>query len=187
MRKTTCTVVLAVMAAASLASEQPASDHPWYPSPQQVESDASEDTGAWVSQSWRSNQPWSADEEEKAAWKPQDTPAIGLAFTPESNLDEVDAAGLDVMLSLAQQQESPWLAKRQPPRRLGSLVDLYRSVARGLSPFVPNSKNQVLSASPERRSGRRPAACRFGPFGLVCWNAASRGAVMRQRSSQYGQ
>lgn len=162
-------------AAASLASEQPTSDHPWYPGPQP---DASEDTGAWGSQPWQTKQRWAGAEEEKT---------LGLTFTPETNLDEVDAAGLDVMLALAQQQESPWLAKRQPPRRLGSLVDLYRSVARGLSPFVPNSKNQVLSATPERRSGRRPAACRFGPFGLVCWNAARRGAVMRQRSSQYGQ
>lgn len=74
----------------------------------------------------------------------------------------------------------PWLAKRQPPRRLGSLVDLYRSVARGLDPFT----SKPVMASPERRSGRWPAACKFNPFSFVCWNSGRRGAVMRQRNLQ---
>ncbi|XP_045126839.1 uncharacterized protein LOC123513638 isoform X1 [Portunus trituberculatus] len=77
----------------------------------------------------------------------------------------------------------PWLAKRQPPHRLGSLVDLYRTVARGLDPFT----TKPVMATPERRSGRWPAACKFNPFGFVCWNSARRGPVMRQRPLQYTQ
>ncbi|XP_045597515.1 uncharacterized protein [Procambarus clarkii] len=173
--KRTCTVVLAVVAV-SVAVEQPSNDGTWLASLRPARPSATGDTGDWLSQDWHSQ------EDDEVPWGPQDT----LGFPPGSIEEQAEDAGLDILLGYPQ-PESPWLAKRQPPRRLGSLVDLYRSVAHGLSPFVPGTKGQVFSAAPERRSGRRPAACRFGPFGLVCWNAARRGTVMRQRSSQFSQ
>lgn len=77
----------------------------------------------------------------------------------------------------------PWLAKRQPPHRLGSLMYLYRTMARDLRSFT----TKPVMTTPERRSGRWPAACKFNPFGFVCWNSARRGPVMRQRPLQYTQ
>ncbi|CAL4065887.1 unnamed protein product, partial [Meganyctiphanes norvegica] len=89
-----------------------------------------------------------------------------------------------------------------PPKRLGSVVELYRSVAKGLQPFLRASYrntnadsrgmrelSQPIMEKPismrssrgslvgvdgrplVRRSvrRRRPAACKFSPFTLVCW------------------
>lgn len=86
-----------------------------------------------------------------------------------------------------------------PPKRLGSVVELYRSVTQGLQPFLrtsyrsrnTNSDSRVMRELPSpvfekptpvisshspstlvRRSvrrRRRPAACDFRPFTLVCW------------------
>ncbi|KAG7169045.1 uncharacterized protein LOC121866515 [Homarus americanus] len=174
MRKATYTVVMAVMVALSMAVEQPAtSDDSWLSNLQHVRPAASADTGVWMSQAWHPDRHWPAPEEEEAAWDPQDTLAMALPLSEEAGEGDED-----VTLGLA---------KGQPPRRLGSVVDLIQSMARGLRPFVPKKKKQDFFAAMERRSGRRPAACRFGPFELVCWNAARRGAVMRQRSSQYSQ
>ncbi|KAK8721215.1 hypothetical protein OTU49_012884 [Cherax quadricarinatus] len=180
MVKRACSVVVAVMAAATMAIKQPNIEGSWLPL---QEARTSGDTGQWMKPSWHPTQTW--PEEDEAAWDTYD--AIDSPFLPEENIREVEDSGLAVMLGVTQQEDSPWLTKREPPRRLGSLMDLYRSVAHGLSPFVPATKSQVFSAAPERRSGRRPAACRFGPFGLVCWNAARRSTVMRQRSPQLAQ
>ncbi|XP_050718344.1 uncharacterized protein LOC126999616 [Eriocheir sinensis] len=100
--------------------------------------------------------------------------ALGGDAAPQLPVEGSEAEGEEKAAA------GPWLAKRQPPRRLGSLVDLYRSVASGLDPFT----YKPVMASPERRSGRWPAACKFNPFGFVCWNSARRGAVMRQRPLQ---
>lgn len=126
---------------------------------------------AWVQAVWRPEEEWGNSQEDETGWAPRDT---------------LDAASLEG-LEIPPPQVRTGMAKRQPPRSLGSLVDLYRTVAHGLSPFVAGTRTPIFSASPERRSARRPAACGFGPFSLVCWNAARLGAAVRARSPQDSQ
>ncbi|KAK4308298.1 hypothetical protein Pmani_020000 [Petrolisthes manimaculis] len=147
MFQATCTVVLAVVVAASLAAEQVGSR-------EARSAPAASEVPTWVQAMWRPEEEWGNNQEEdEAGWAPEDT-------LDDASLEDVE---------ISQPQVGSWLAKRQPPRSLGSLMDLYRTVAHGLSPFVAQPRNHVLSASPQRRSARRPAACRFGTFGLVCW------------------
>ncbi|XP_064087405.1 uncharacterized protein LOC135202082 [Macrobrachium nipponense] len=209
MMKMTYSLVAVVLATAAMAAEQHAPEQDsWLPSFPKARPARSLHNKDWVAHAWQpeanpltpsTHQRWSADEDVRdVAWEVQDPLGAALQFE-HGNLDE----------DLANSEESMLEIVRQPPSRLGSLVDLYKDVFHGLSPFVANPENQILPAKPERRSGlsslegipenqilpakperrsgRRPAACRFGPFGLVCWNAARRGAVMRQRSTQYSQ
>ncbi|XP_068217711.1 uncharacterized protein [Palaemon carinicauda] len=204
MMKMTYSLFAVILATAAMAAEHQANEEDsWLPSFPKPRPERSLHTKDWVAHAWQpeanpltpsTHQQWSADDDVRdVAWEAQDP--LGEAL----NLDEDLANPEETMLEIV----------RQPPSRLGSLVDLYKDVFHGLSPFVANPENQILPAKPERRSGlsslegnpenlilpakperrsgRRPAACRFGPFGLVCWNAARRGAVMRQRSAQYSQ
>lgn len=209
--QTTCSLLVALLAAVGLAADQQGSrDELWAPSFAQNPKGhpAALD---WNAQAWRGaspilrpSRPWQPADEDLgrlAAWEapPQDPSPDAVRTHDDSVLDgdfseaEKEAI-MEVMHRRGSSSSAPsssplpsWLAKRQTPRRLGWVVDLYRSVAQGLDPFVPQAETQGLSAAPERRSGRRPAACRFGPLALVCWNAARQVAVIRQRSSQYPQ
>lgn len=209
--------MVALLAAIGLAADQPGSrDELWAPSFAQ-EPKGHPAALDWNAQAWhgaspmlRPSRPWpQADEDlaRPAAWEatPQDTSPDAVRIHDDSVLggdfsEAEKEAIMEVMHRRGSSSSSSsgggapssptspsWLAKRQTPRRLGWVVDLYRSVAQGLDPFVPQGETQGLSAAPERRSGRRPAACRFGPLALVCWNAARQVAVIRQRSSQYPQ
>lgn len=207
--------MMAIVAAVGLAADQPSSEEGlWVPSFAQNPKGhpAALD---WNARPWhaaapilRTSRPWQQADEDlgrPATWEgSQQDPSGDAVRLPDDGVlggdfsEAEKEAIMEVMHRRGSSSSSsgsaslsstspPWLAKRQTPRRLGWVVDLYRSVAQGLDPFVPQADTQVLSAAPERRSGRRPAACRFGPLALVCWNAARQVAVIRQRSSQYPQ